>query len=81
MTFKAKAEYYPINAVVPINFGVCIGSTLDEAMAYLLDDIREFMRKEESIDWWDDVLVIVDHDHVKTSYPFDYWAKRFGWSF
>jgi hypothetical protein len=81
MTFKAKAEYYPIAAVVPINFGVCQASTLDKAVSILMDDIREFMRNEESNNWWDDMVVTVEHDHVRINYPFEYWAKEFGWSF
>lgn len=81
MTYKAKAEYYPTQAVVPINFGVCQGSTLDDALSILMDDIKEFMRNEQSTDWWNDILVTVEYDHVQVKYPFEHWAKHFGWSY
>lgn len=81
MTFTATATYFPVQALAPIKFGACEGKTLDDAMAILLDDIREFMRREESNDWWDDIIVTVQHDHIKTNYPFDYWAKHFAWSY
>ena len=81
MTYEVSAIYQPSSAYLPIDMGAYMAKNLDEAMSVLMDDIREFMRNEESTNWWDDVLITVVHDHVKTSYPFDYWAKKFGWSF
>jgi maltooligosyltrehalose synthase len=81
MTFSATATYYPVHAVSPINFGACQAETREEAMSILMDDIREFMRNEETNDWWDDILVHIEYANVKASYPFDYWTKHFGWSF
>ena len=81
MTYTATATYLPAQALAPINFGACKGDTLDEAVSILLDDIREFMRREESYKWWDDIIVTIEHDHVKTNYAFEYWAFKFAWSF
>jgi hypothetical protein len=81
MTFTAAATYFPIEALAPIGFGGCEGKTRDEAVSILLDDIREFMRREESSDWWDDIIVSIHHDHIITNYPFEYWAKKFEWSY
>lgn len=81
MTFTAKATYYPDQALAPINFGACEGESRDDAVAILLDDIREFMRREESSDWWDDIIVSIHHDNIITNYPFEYWAKHFAWSY
>jgi hypothetical protein len=80
MTVRASASYFPLHAVAPITFG-CPGKTIDEAISILLDDIREFMRNEESNDWWDEFTITLDNDSVITHYPFSYWAKHFGWSF
>jgi hypothetical protein len=81
MTYTATATYLPVQAVAPINFGACKADTLDDAMSILMDDIREFMRREESNNWWDDITVTVHHDSVIKHYPFKHWAKQFGWSF
>ena len=81
MTYTATATYLPVQAVAPINFGACKADTLDDAMSILMDDIREFMRREESNNWWDDITVTVEHEHVKTNYAFEYWAWHFAWSF
>jgi hypothetical protein len=81
MTYTATAIYFPIQAVLPIEFVDCKGDTRDEAISILMDDIREFMRREESNSWWDDITVTIEHDHVKTNYAFEYWARHFAWSF
>ena len=81
MTYKATATYFPDQALAPIEFGPCKADTLDDAASILMDDIREFMRREESTDWWDDITVTIEHDHVKTHYAFEYWAKHFAWSY
>ena len=81
MTYTASATYFPLHAVVPINFGDCRANTLDDAVSILMDDIREFMRNEESSSWWDDITVTVHHDHIKTNYAFEFWAKYFAWSY
>ena len=80
MTYKATATYLPAQALKPIQFG-CKGDTLDETVSILMDDIREFMRREESNSWWDDITVTVHHDSIIKHYPFEHWAKQFGWSF
>ena len=81
MTYIAKADYYPVQALAPIQFGPCNGRNLNDAVAILMDDIREFMRREESTNWWDDIVLSVEHDHIVTNYPFEYWAKQFAWSY
>lgn len=81
MTYKTTATYFPMQAIKPIEFGPCNGKTLDDAMAILMDDIREFMRRETSNNWWDDIILNVQHDHIITHYPFEYWAKKFAWSY
>jgi hypothetical protein len=81
MTFTATATYLPMNAPTGINFGECKGKTEDEAISILLDDIREFMRREESNDWWDDITVSLEYQGVIGHYPFQFWAKKYGWSY
>ena len=81
MTYTATATYFPSQALKPIEFLDCKGDTLDEAVSILMDDIREFMRREESNNWWDDITVTVHHDSVIKHYPFEYWAFKFAWSF
>jgi len=81
MTITATASYFPLQALAPINFGECPGKTIEEAISILLDDIREFMRREESNDWWKDITVTLTNDNVITHYPFEFWAKKFGWSY
>jgi hypothetical protein len=81
MTFTATATYLPIHALAPITFGDCKADTLDEAVSILMDDIREFMRREESNDWWHDITITVHHDSTVKYYPFQYWAKHFAWSY
>ena len=81
MTYQATATYLPMQALALINFGACKGDTLDEAVSILMDDIREFMRSEESNNWWDDITVTVHHDSVIKHYPFEHWARHFAWSF
>lgn len=81
MTYTATATYFPIQALAPIKFGPCEDKTLDDSVAILMDDIREFMRREESTEWWDDIILTVQHDNVITNYPFEYWAKKFAWSY
>jgi len=81
MTYTATAIYFPFHAVVPIEFVDCKADTCDEAISILMDDIREFLRNEENNDWWNDITVTIEHDHIKTNYAFKHWAKHFGWSF
>ena len=81
MTIKASASYYPLEALAPISFGDCPGKSPEEAISILLDDIREFMRSEESNDWWKDITVTLSNDSVVTHYPFEFWAKKFAWSY
>ena len=81
MTITATASYFPLQALVPITFGECPGETIDEAISILLDDIREFMRREESSDWWKDITVTLTDNNVTTHYPFEFWANRYGWSY
>jgi len=80
MTYTATATYFPVHALAPIEFGACKADTRDEAVAILIDDIREFMRNERSLNWWDDVILTVEHDHIKTNYAFEYWGRKFAWS-
>lgn len=80
MTYTATATYFPTQALAPINFG-CQAETLDDAMSILMDDIREFMRNEESSDWWDDITITIEHESVIKHYPMEYWAKHFAWSY
>ena len=81
MTYVVEAIYYPQIALKPMDIGYSEGKTLEETMAALMDDVREFMRDEEETSWWEDTTITVLHDHVKTNYPFEYWAKHFGWSY
>ena len=81
MTYQATATYLPAQALKPINFGACKADTLNEAISILMDDIREFMRREEGNNWWDDITVTIEHDHVRTNYAFEHWARKFAWSF
>lgn len=81
MTITATASYFPLQALAPITFGDCPGKTIEEAISILLDDIREFMRSEESNDWWKDITVTLNNNSVVTQYPFEFWAKKFEWSY
>lgn len=81
MTYVAEGIYYPSIAVVPIGLGGYEGQTLNEAVSILMDEIREFFRDAEENSWWDDVTITIEHENVRTKYPFQYWAKHFGWSY
>jgi hypothetical protein len=81
MTYVATATYFPLQAIAPINLGGYEAKTRDEAVSILMDEIREFMRREEGNNWWDDVIISIEHDHVKANYPFEFWAKHFAWSY
>ncbi len=81
MTYTATATYFPMQALAPINFGACQADNLDDAISILMDDIREFMRNEESNDWWDDITVTIQHQSEIKHYPFEYWTKHFAWSY
>ena len=81
MTFTAQATYFPNGALFPEKFGGWEADTREEAVAILMDELREFTSSWEDSSWWDDVIVSIQHDHVITNYPFEFWAKHFGWSF
>ena len=81
MTYTATATYFPLPALEPINLGGFQADNADDAISPLMDEIREFMRNEESSDWWDDITVSIHHDSVIKHYPFKHWATHFAWSF
>ena len=70
MTYTATATYFPLPALAPINLGGFQADNAEDAISPLMDEIREFMRNEESSDWWDDITVTVHHDSVIKHYPF-----------
>jgi hypothetical protein len=54
---------------------------LDDAVALMMDDMKEFFYEKDPSTYINDLTVASMRESVVSHTPVEYWIKKFGWSF
>lgn len=80
MTYETKLIYQPENASTMV-ISRASNLYLDDAVAEMMDDMKEFFLNKEPHTYLNDLTVSAMRDSVVSLTPVEYWVKKFGWSF
>jgi len=80
MTYETKLIYQPEKTTSMV-ISRARALYLDDAVAEMLDDMKEFFLDKEPSTYIDDLTVASMRESVVSHTPVEYWIKKFGWSF
>jgi hypothetical protein len=80
MTYETKLIYQPEEATSMV-ISRATALYLDDAVAQMMDDMKEFFYEKEPSTYLNDLTVSSMRDSVVSMTPVEYWVKKFGWSF
>lgn len=80
MTYEVKLIYRPTDTTSMV-ISRASGIYLDDAVAEMLDDIRDFFYNQDPKSYVDDLVVASLKESVVHHTPVQYWIEKFGWSF
>jgi len=80
MTYETKLIYQPEKTTSMV-ISRARALYLDDAVAEMLDDMKEFFLDKEPSTYIDDLTVASMRESVVAHTPVEYWIKKFGWSF
>lgn len=80
MTYETKLIYQP-EATSQMVISRATALYLDDAVAQMMDDMKEFFYNKEPSTYINDLTVAAMRESVVSHTPVEYWIKKFGWSF
>jgi len=80
MTYETKLIYQP-EASSQMVISRATALYLDDAVAQMMDDMKEFFLNKDPSTYVDDLTVAAMRGAVVSHTPVEYWVKKFGWSF
>lgn len=80
MTYETKLIYQPEETTSMV-ISRARALYLDDAVALMMDDMKEFFHEKEPSTYLNDLTVSSMRDSVIALTPVEYWVKKFGWSF
>ncbi len=80
MTYETKLIYQP-EASSQMVISRATALYLDDAVAEMMDDMKEFFLNKDPSTYMNDLTVAAMRGAVISHTPVEYWVKKFGWSF
>jgi hypothetical protein len=80
MTYETKLIYQP-EATSQMVISRATALYLDDAVALMMDDMKEFFYEKDPSTYINDLTVASMRESVVSHTPVEYWIKKFGWSF
>lgn len=80
MTYETKLIYQP-QASTSMVISRATALYLDDAVAEMMDDMKEFFLNKDPSTYLNDLTVAAMRGAVISHTPVEYWVKKFGWSF
>ena len=80
MTYETKMHYQP-EASTSMVISRATALYLDDAVAEMMDDMKEFFLNKDPSTYINDLTVAAMRGAVISHTPVEYWVKKFGWSF
>lgn len=80
MTYETKLIYQP-QASTSMVISRATALYLDDAVAEMMDDMKEFFLNKDPSTYLNDLTVAAMRGAVISHTPVEYWVKKFGWRF